>query len=162
MWVWCRDYCMGFFVHCSVEDNIKRADSFPRCQQSSVSWVLQSESRKQGNAAGEHRVSAGGEPQNQKRSKFLGMLLTAARLPSKCTESLCKLYIDVYCKIGTEKYPGLFKNEKYRFNCPVLDERSLLPTAVYLGILLGSQAGKSLFYAPKQRAVLRGNSITNS
>lgn len=43
MWVWCRDYCRAFFVHCSVEDNIERADSCPRCQQSAVSGVLQSE-----------------------------------------------------------------------------------------------------------------------
>lgn len=44
----------------------------------------------------------------QKKNKFLGMLLTAAGLPSKCTEFLfANLYLDVYCKIGTGKYPGL-------------------------------------------------------
>lgn len=55
-----------------------------------VSFKVKAENRE--NAAGEHGVSAGGEPQNTKKSKFLGMLLTGVGLPSQCTESLFANY----------------------------------------------------------------------
>lgn len=63
MWIWCRGDRLGFSVHSPWQtDDVKRAESVPRSWQS-----FQSQSRKQGNAAGEHRVSGAGEPQNTKK-----------------------------------------------------------------------------------------------